>query len=119
MRCDPHNGACVNCGGSAVDDECPAEVHLSELLAMEAGDIPKRAVRMTWAQTQTLTHRRPDLLTREEIKQLLPDLTDPTLIGNRLAAITTALGIPPCGGCESRQEWLNRAHLLVRQLFPS
>jgi len=50
-------------------------------------------------------------LTDAERAELFPD---PTLIGNRLAALTTALGIPPCGGCGQRQEWLNRAHVWLR-----
>jgi len=50
------------------------------------------------------------LLTDDE----LAELGDPSLIGNRLAALTTALGIPPCGGCGQRQEWPNRAHAWLR-----
>lgn len=50
-------------------------------------------------------------LTSDEIQELFPD---PTLIGNRLAAITTAIGIPPCSGCGSRRDWLNRAHLWLK-----
>lgn len=36
------------------------------------------------------------------------------LAGDMIAALTTALGIPPCGGCERRKEWLNRAHAWLR-----
>jgi hypothetical protein len=32
------------------------------------------------------------------------------LAGDLVAALTTALGVPPCGGCEKRKQWLNRAH---------
>lgn len=32
------------------------------------------------------------------------------LAGDLIAAMTKAIGIPPCGGCEKRREWLNRAH---------
>jgi hypothetical protein len=32
------------------------------------------------------------------------------LAGDLIAAMTTALGIPPCGGCEGRQEKLNNWH---------
>lgn len=53
-------------------------------------------------------------LSQAEISKLLPDLTDPTLIGNRIAALTAAMGIPSCGGCISRQNWLNRAHQWLR-----
>lgn len=53
-------------------------------------------------------------LNQSEISALLPDLTDPTLIGNRIARLTSALGIPTCGGCSSRQVWLNRAHEWLR-----
>lgn len=35
---------------------------------------------------------------------------DPTLLGNRIKAMTDALGIPPCGGCEVRKKWINDAH---------
>jgi hypothetical protein len=39
---------------------------------------------------------------------------DPTLLGNRIAALTAAVGIPPCGGCEKRRAWLNKAHAWLR-----
>lgn len=32
------------------------------------------------------------------------------LLGDYIAAMTTAIGIPPCGGCDKRKEWLNAAH---------
>lgn len=54
-------------------------------------------------------------LTDAEVAELLPG-EDPTLIGNRIAALTTALGIPPCGGCGKRKEWLNKAHALLRRM---
>lgn len=54
-------------------------------------------------------------LSSEEIINLLPQITDPTLLGNRIAAITTALGIPPCSGCGARQAWLNKAHQWLRE----
>jgi hypothetical protein len=47
------------------------------------------------------------------VKELFGD-SDPMLLGNRIAALTTALGIPPCGGCSKRQEWLNAAHRWLR-----
>ena len=99
------NGSpCIDCGGNGI---CTAEISLDELLAMEAGKVPRRAVRITALQAAALSNQ--PLLTEAEIAEL-----DPTLIGNRLAALTTAIGIPPCGGCGQRQEWLNRAHLWLR-----
>jgi len=32
------------------------------------------------------------------------------LAGDLIAAMTKAIGIPPCDGCEKRRQWLNRAH---------
>ena len=52
-------------------------------------------------------------LSDSEVAELLPG-EDPTLIGNRIAALTAALGIPPCGGCDRRREWMNKAHLWLR-----
>lgn len=40
--------------------------------------------------------------------------TDPTLIGNRVAEMLKAIGIPPCSGCGARQSWMNRAHQWLR-----
>lgn len=54
------------------------------------------------------------LLTDAEITELFPD-EDPTLLGNRIKAMTEALGIPACGGCEARRRWLNSAHEWVRK----
>ncbi len=53
-------------------------------------------------------------LSESEIKGLIAG-SDPTLIGNRIAALTSALGIPPCGSCGARQEWLNKAHEWLRK----
>lgn len=53
-------------------------------------------------------------LTESEIKGLIAS-NDPTLIGNRIAALTSAMGIPPCGSCGSRQDWLNKAHQWLRE----
>lgn len=50
-------------------------------------------------------------LTDAEVAELFPD---PTLIGNRISALTTALGIPPCDSCGRRKEWLNKAHSFLR-----
>lgn len=32
------------------------------------------------------------------------------LIGDRLAELFAAIGLPECGGCEKRKQWLNAAH---------
>lgn len=53
------------------------------------------------------------VLTDTEIDELFPG-EDPTLIGNRIAALIAAIGIPTCGGCEVRKDWLNRAHVWLR-----
>lgn len=58
----------------------------------------------------------PAVLRDSEIAELFPDSTDRTLIGNRIAAMTEALGIPPCGGCDKRRKWMNRAHAWLRSL---
>jgi hypothetical protein len=55
-------------------------------------------------------------LTPTEAAKLFPGETDPTLLGNRIAELTTALGIPPCGGCEKRKAWINKAHAWLRSL---
>src|SRR3990167_6718669 len=52
-------------------------------------------------------------LSDAEVAELLPG-EDPTLIGNRLKAAFEAIGFPPCGGCETRKEWLNKAHAYLR-----
>ena len=49
----------------------------------------------------------------DEARELFGD-EDPTLLGNRIKAVTDALGIPPCGGCEQRRQWLNKAHAWLR-----
>jgi hypothetical protein len=52
-------------------------------------------------------------LRADEASKLFPD-EDQTLLGNRIKALTDALGIPPCGGCEKRRQWLNKAHAWLR-----
>lgn len=52
-------------------------------------------------------------LTALEKASLFPD-SDPTLLGNRIAALTSAIGIPPCGSCNKRKAWLNKAHEWIR-----
>ena len=53
-------------------------------------------------------------LTDSELGELFSD-EDPTLWGNRIKAMTDAIGIPACGGCESRRQWINAAHEWVRR----
>ncbi len=52
-------------------------------------------------------------LSAAEVSELFPG-EDPTLLGNRIKALTTALGIPTCGGCEARRDYLNKAHAWLR-----
>jgi hypothetical protein len=54
-------------------------------------------------------------LSETEVAELFPEETDPTLIGNRIKALTEALGIPHCGGCDARRKWLNAAHEKLRE----
>lgn len=35
---------------------------------------------------------------------------DRALLGDRIADLLAACGIPPCGGCDARKAWLNSAH---------
>lgn len=55
-------------------------------------------------------------LSESEIEELFPN-ADSTLLGDRIAALTKALGIPHCGGCEARRQWLNKAHEFIRNGF--
>lgn len=52
-------------------------------------------------------------LTAKEAAELFPN-EDPTLLGNRIKALTEAIGIPACGGCDARAAWLNKAHQWLR-----
>lgn len=52
-------------------------------------------------------------LTPAELTELFPN-EDPTLLGNRIKALTDALGIPTCGGCDGRRKWINAAHAYLR-----
>ena len=36
------------------------------------------------------------------------------LAGDIVATVTAAFGIPPCGGCEKRRQWMNRVHQWIR-----
>lgn len=40
----------------------------------------------------------------------LPEESRQLLLGDRVKQLTDALGIPQCGGCARRQQWLNDAH---------
>lgn len=48
-------------------------------------------------------------LSDAELTELFPN-EDATLIGNRIKAMTEALGIPTCAGCNTRRKWINDAH---------
>lgn len=39
------------------------------------------------------------------------------LLGDAVAALTKAIGIPPCGGCDKRRQWLNTAHAWIASYF--
>jgi len=52
--------------------------------------------------------------TDAELSELFPN-DDPTLWGNRIKAVTDAIGFPPCGGCDTRRRWINAAHEWVRR----
>lgn len=39
------------------------------------------------------------------------------LFGDRIAALTRAVGIKPCGGCKKRQKRLNAMHAAIKRLF--
>lgn len=43
----------------------------------------------------------------------LPEESRRLLFGDRIKQLTDAIGIPQCGGCAARQEWLNNAHKWV------
>ncbi len=60
----------------------------------------------------------PPPLTPTELTELFPN-EDPTLLGNRIKAMTEAIGIPSCGGCEARKRWLNSAHAWIRSAVRS
>jgi hypothetical protein len=47
------------------------------------------------------------------IHEDLPEESRQLLFGDRIKQLTDALGIPQCGGCAKRQEWLNNAHQWV------
>jgi hypothetical protein len=55
----------------------------------------------------------PKPLTDSEITELFPG-EDPTLLGNRIKALTDRFGIPPCAGCGKRQKWINDVHEWLR-----
>jgi hypothetical protein len=76
------------------------------------------------ATTQQLTRRRgpaaaKGLSKEDRLVRQLPEIkaaaeSREMLIGDAIAAMTKAIGIPPCGGCEKRRVWLNKAHAWVK-----
>lgn len=56
----------------------------------------------------------PQPLSEAELCELRQ--TDPTLAGNRLEAMFKAMGIPACGGCQARRDWLNKCHAWLRDV---
>ena len=119
MNCDFRTSAsggfrCENCGREQPSTEkaaCEAELPLGELLAMQRGERPQVAVRLTAWQAQRLWEQTglANVLSPAEIRQVF-GADDPTLLGNRVAQLTKAIGWPPCPACQARQKWLNRAH---------
>lgn len=67
---------------------------------------------------------KPDLpppnfgLTDSEVSELFPG-EDHTLLGNRIKSLTEAVGIPMCGRCDKRRQWLNAAHEWLRSRLAS
>jgi len=100
------NGSpCIDCGGTG--GECPAEATLDELIGMRAGTLPPRAVRITAVQLAALAGQNP----LDEVAALFGG----ELIGDRLERLLKAIGLPPCAGCASRRDWLNKAHAWLRE----
>lgn len=50
-------------------------------------------------------------------KQIVTTSSKSPLIGDRIASMTKAVGIQPCGGCKKRQKWLNEKHEKFRELM--
>jgi hypothetical protein len=113
MICNLIDGRCENCGGLIDGAACPAEISTDELRAMESGYVQPRAVKLTAWQAINLSTQRGELLAPDEVKELLGE--DPTLAGNRLERLFQSLGIPPCGSCGNRRDWINRAHAKLRE----
>lgn len=44
------------------------------------------------------------------VKQTVTASSKSPLIGDRIASMTRAVGVKPCGGCKKRQTWLNEKH---------
>jgi hypothetical protein len=70
-----------------------------------------------------LCRGNPDRLAETAAPEMPPELAEAIakeaprrgmLAGDLLAALTTAIGIPPCKGCTRRKKWLNRAHAWLR-----
>ena len=91
---------CTRCGKTSGKTKDPLErIHSSSCRAL--GDKPAAVAQVP-------------VLSAQERKELFGE-SDPTLLGNRIAELTKAIGIPPCGGCNMRIDWLNRAHVWLRE----
>lgn len=56
---------------------------------------------------------------RQPLRIPLPLLARPVGLGDVVAGATGAVGIPPCGGCGRRRNWLNeRVQLIPRRRNP-
>src|SRR5687768_8983687 len=112
MTCNcPAPGICETFG--KVQSERHWQICRGEVLTPQKCE----AYRVNWANLRDNGRPKPGerpILSDAEVAELLPDLSDPTLIGNRIAALTTAIGIPPCAGCETRKTWMNKAHAWLR-----
>jgi hypothetical protein len=56
------------------------------------------------------------LTTTEKVIEKLPEESR-RLLGDRIAELTAALGVPPCGRCNERKKWLNEAHEWILKTF--
>jgi hypothetical protein len=72
------------------------------------GDTRLKAVRRNCTQERRQIGRQLPPQVRD-----LPEESRQLLFGDRIKQLTDALSIPQCGGCEKRQEWLNKAHRWV------
>jgi len=52
-----------------------------------------------------------------EAAAIAPGVDDQTLLGNYVASALEAIGVPPCHACKERRDWLNKAHLWLREKF--
>lgn len=78
-----------------------------------------------WCKQPHVSRRKPEEIHREcvarpgkpttddLVEELQPDARK--LLGDRIKDLTDALGIPTCGGCEARRQWLNKADAWIRE----